>query len=181
MTNEQAIKWLKDYIQNTPFQMEQYERAFEMAIQALSQEPTNEKELNKAYTFGHNRGVKAYYNEQLCTVELPEAVFRYILSLVPTEEAEQEPCDDVISRQAVIKLFNGNIGSEAALILHKVKQLPSVTQKSGKWIKMFLTDTGDIDGQCSECGFIHKFIDGHTAQYNYCSNCGAKMESEDKE
>lgn len=40
MTNEQAIKWLKDYIQNTPFQMEQYERAFEMAIQALSQEPT---------------------------------------------------------------------------------------------------------------------------------------------
>lgn len=35
MTNEQAIKWLKDYIQNTPFQMEQYERAFEMAIKAL--------------------------------------------------------------------------------------------------------------------------------------------------
>lgn len=75
--------------------------ALEMAIQALSQEPTNEKELNKAYTFGHNRGVKAYYNEQLCTVELPEAVFRYILSLVPTEEAEQEPCDEC-------KYFDGN-------------------------------------------------------------------------
>lgn len=35
MTNEQAIKWLKAYIQDTPFQMEQYERAFEMAIKAL--------------------------------------------------------------------------------------------------------------------------------------------------
>lgn len=47
--------------------------------------------------------------------------------------------------------------------------------KTGHWIKMFLTDTGDIDGQCSECGFIHKFIDGHTAQYNYCPNCGCRM------
>ena len=50
---------------------------------------TNEKELNKAYTFGHNRGVKAYYNEQLCTVELPEAVFKYILSLVPTGHCKE--------------------------------------------------------------------------------------------
>ena len=61
------------------------------------------------------------------------------LSQEPTVTSTDEPmtmvyptivCDDVISRQAVIKLFNGNIGSEAALILHKVKQLPSVTQKS---------------------------------------------------
>ena len=52
--------------------------------------------------------------------------------------------------------------------------------KTGHWIKLFLTDTSDIDGQCSECGFIHRFIDGHTAQYNYCPNCGARMESEDK-
>ena len=149
----------------------------------LSQEPTNEKELNKAYTFGHNRGVKAYYNEQLCTVELPEAVFRYILSLVPTEEAEQEPCDDAISRREALKCLNGAWGDYSVLneVFERIDKLPPVTQKSGKWIKMFLTDTGDIDGQCSECGFIHKFIDGHTAQYNYCPNCSAKMESEDKE
>ena len=31
-------------------------------------------------------------------------------------------------------------------------------------------------GICSECGLIHDFIDGHTAQYNYCPQCGAKME-----
>ena len=61
-------------------------KAYEMAIQALSQEPTSEKELNKAYTFGHKKGVKVYWNEQTDTVELPEAVFRYILSLVPSEK-----------------------------------------------------------------------------------------------
>ena len=110
---------------------ERDKEALEMAIQALSQEPTNEKELNKAYTFGHNRGVKAYYNEQLCTVELPEAVFRYILSLVPTEEAEQEPCDDAISREAVLEAVSegcqelrGVYGRCEELI----NALPSVTQ-----------------------------------------------------
>ena len=184
MTNEQAIKWLKDYIQNTPFQMEQYERAFDMAIQALSQEPTNEKELNKAYTFGHNRGVKAYYNEQLCTVELPEAVFRYILSLVPTEEAEQEPCDDAISR--ILKRM-WNCRGKHTTSIDKVKmeqiirdELP-VTQKSGVWVE--IDDEPHEVWECDHCGFV---IDGsgciepyeYRDTYNYCPNCGAKMESE---
>ena len=40
MTNEQAIKWLKDYLKNGYFSMPQYMQALEMAIQALSQEPT---------------------------------------------------------------------------------------------------------------------------------------------
>ena len=67
---------------------------------------------------------------------------------------------------------------EFEIKIAKLEQEP----KTGHWIKIFLTDTSDIDGQCSECGFIHKFIDGHTAQYNYCPNCGARMaESEDKE
>lgn len=33
-----------------------------------------------------------------------------------------------------------------------------------------------IHGSCSNCGFIHDFIDGHTAQYNFCPKCGAKMD-----
>ena len=28
---------------------------------------------------------------------------------------------------------------------------------------------------CPDCGFIHEFIDGHTAQYNYCPQCGVKI------
>ena len=43
------------------------------------------KSMNKAYQFGRNKGVGVYWNKQTDTVELPEAVFRYILSLVPTE------------------------------------------------------------------------------------------------
>lgn len=61
-------------------------------------------------------------------------------------------------------------------IFNEIDNAPTISRpKTGHWIKIFLTDTSDIDGQCSECGFIHKFIDGHTAQYNYCPNCRTKM------
>ena len=32
---------------------------------------------------------------------------------------------------------------------------------------------------CEKCGFIHDFIDGHTSQYNFCPNCGARLEAND--
>lgn len=32
--------------------------------------------------------------------------------------------------------------------------------------------------RCSVCGFQKSFIDGHTAQYNFCPNCGADMRKE---
>lgn len=35
MTNENAIKWLKDFLKNGNFSMPQYEEALEMAISAL--------------------------------------------------------------------------------------------------------------------------------------------------
>ena len=183
-------------------------------VNKAEQEPTSEKELNKAYTFGHNKGVKAYYNEQLCTVELPEAVFRYILSLVPTEETEQEPCDkckyfdgnscqhydykvgytqgyedasnrfgqepcdDAVSRDAVIYYIKGHIheiitesgtdknahtNSILRALINGVETMPSVTQKSGKWIKK-----GKL-WECSVCG------DWSCCHESYCNNCGAKM------
>ena len=34
-------------------------------------------------------------------------------------------------------------------------------------------------GMCDQCGFIHDFLDCHTGQYNYCPNCGAKMDLEE--
>ena len=57
-------------------------------------------------------------------------------------------------------------------IQKKRKRIP-ITQKSGKWI-----DREEYDAdrwKCSVCG--------RTEQYkeNYCPDCGAKMESEDKE
>ena len=35
--------------------------------------------------------------------------------------------------------------------------------------------------QCSKCGFTRNFLDGHTAQYNFCPSCGADMRGADDE
>ena len=91
MTNEEAKSVLKVLasFQGVMEYLEQHsvsvQDACNMAIQALSQEPCGES-INKTYEFGKNKGVAVYWNKQTDTVELPEAVFRYILSLVPTDK-----------------------------------------------------------------------------------------------
>lgn len=66
-----------------------------------------------------------------------------------------------------------------ALDLEKVEQ----EQKSGKWI---MSDDGLYRPICDKCG-AHPWkgyiptVEEATEVFKYCPNCGAKMESEDKE
>ena len=94
----------------------------------------------------------------------------------------QEPCEDCISRQAVMGLVEHSerlFSYDKPWILKEVKELPSVTQKSGKWIEKEGWD-GDIYYECSVCSEPFCLIEGTPTYnlYNYCPNCGAKMESE---
>lgn len=82
--------------------------------------------------------------------------------------------DDLISRQAAIKLLKAKLAEiffkeTAEKNIEKwLNELPPVQseQKTGRW----------IDDNCSECGqYVY-----HGDANNYCPNCGAKMESENK-
>ena len=55
-------------------------------------------------------------------------------------------------------------------------------QKTGHWIEKDGYD-GDTYYDCSECGESFCLIDGTPTDnlYNYCPNCGAKMEGENNE
>lgn len=122
--------------------------------------------------------------------------FNEILDLA-IKALEQEPCEDAVSRQAVLNEFY-----DMENLYERIKQLPPVTQKSGKWIKKeywkplpYDTEPLDYDNYdekthsekvyhyyCSECGRD----EGETKPTdNYCPNCGARMvepqESEDKD
>ena len=61
------------------------------ALQDISEriEPCD-KYLNKDYSFGNNKGVMVWLHENDNTVTLPEATFKYILSLIPAEKESEE-------------------------------------------------------------------------------------------
>lgn len=106
---------------------------------------------------------------------------------------EQEPCEDAISRQAVLDKLNEWEWQELYLPIHFkeniIDELPSVTpaERTGHWVE--IDDEPHEVWECDNCGFV---IDGsgcvdaydYRDTYKFCPNCGAKMfepqESEDK-
>ena len=145
------------------------------------------------------------WNECPCGKEGHENGTSIGYSVGECREYEQQPCEDAISRQAVINTIHKTIygffdvvddDSEEPIndkdklllsvnkgISNAVKALSSVTpqQKIGQWVSTAIQ--GEIDGQivkaftCSECGAISIFrtIGGKIVNGDLCPNCGAKM------
>lgn len=105
---------------------------------------------------------------------------------IAIEALEPQPCEDCVSR----KLLSDNIcegiscnecsfkeidGECGCLLQKRFDELPSVqpTRPTGKWTEK--TGEGfDAWAECSKCGCVNPFED----DFNYCPNCGAKMEGE---
>ena len=97
----------------------------------------------------------------------------YLYDVLSGEEAdeiikalEQEPCEDAISRQAVLDLI-ADYDLSMGQVVKGIHALPPVNPqlKTGHWIprNSFL-----LQYKCSECGL-------ESEKSNFCSNCGAKM------
>lgn len=102
-----------------------------------------------------------------------------------------EPCEDAISRQATVERLckvaefmnekRNGLGSPyvmAALFIQDNKdEFPSITPKpkTGHW-KYYRNNKGDWINECSACGLDA----GVGYPYQYCPNCGAKMEEKEK-
>lgn len=89
---------------------------------------------------------------------------------------------DAISRDAVKELIKCGVSTDTyddvEQVCKWIDALPSVTQKSGKWIKG-KDEYGTNHFTCPFCG--HDIATkAENWDDNYCANCGAKMESEDK-
>lgn len=99
---------------------------------------------------------------------------------------EREPCEDAISRQAVLSKikevcfseewiqFRADKGSNGQrdFLINYIEQQPSVTpqSKTGRW----------IDGKCNRCGTHAPYWAMASGYYlsEYCPTCGAKMTAE---
>lgn len=103
---------------------------------------------------------------------------------------EQQPCEDCISRQAVKEAICDYVcGKDIRCVANHecnikklISELPSVTpkEKTGKWIRWYETieqehcTIHDPHCKCSEC---NQEYDPYIASlFNYCPNCGAKMQ-----
>lgn len=104
----------------------------------------------------------------------------------------------LISRQDAIDAFGlsektrkygGDHSGYDKMMLYEIQDvlesLPSAEPKTGEWIEAeVIPEVYDIEGvktwgskmQCDQCGFRFMAVEGHIRQYNYCPNCGAKME-----
>ena len=215
MTREEAIKYIRfcmcegRLVGNTKPIIDERWQAGIMAIQALSQEPC-QLLIIKSDILLHQDDTKKWMDnikrgKEDGVIILPP-YFEPLLVPADIEiNIEQEPCDDAISRKDAEQMFR-NIRSHLKLQDYKsaeefntrdlmllnaeqmIHALPSVTQKSGKWIKV---KSGDKDFPesivCSRCNNENSHLDFNEnaepigkvfVTSKYCPNCGAKMESE---
>ena len=121
--------------------------------------------------------INGQVDEHTAFIRTGEHVKQMALDIID-KYAEQEPCDDAISRQAVLKQLKSCLTggeTEYQYVKLHIDNIPSVRpqEQTGHWIKK------DGYSDCSECG-------SHiVTEWDFCQKCGARMveprESEVKE
>lgn len=83
---------------------------------------------------------------------------------------EQQPCDDAISREALLELV-ADYDLSMGQVVKGIHALPSVQpkQKTGHWIFDEILDKHYYCSECKSMGVDY---------WDYCPNCGAKMEGD---
>ena len=171
MTREEKVKNLLteliDMIDNgSQRDLDRTDEIAKTIIKALSQEPCTDTVSIRKDALKTRVGNIVAYN-----VEWLKKHWQMEMDIV----CGVEPCDDAISREAVLKRitqFSTEEGSSVVCrpLYSDVNNMPSVTQKSGEW---------DRSCTCSVCGqwrILESEKNG--GKYKFCPNCGARMESE---
>ena len=174
-----------------------YTQAVNMANEALKQEPCEDAISRKdtCTAIIKRLGIK----DEIFLLEAERAIYQQILAMPPVQPKSVD-CDDTISKQAVLEIFGYvmDYWKEHAIDVepHEIKdalieqyeftakelsELPLVIPqpKTGHWIVTEVLH-GEWEGTkkyaCDKCGEKVGVF-----KSNFCPNCGAKMESEDKE
>lgn len=99
------------------------------------------------------------------------------------EALSAEPCDkDAISREGLLKSWeelSPRGRTEFDQVIMTIPALPSADRPKGEWIKKQVFNP-ELDMyvsfiECSVCGY-EPYYGGSESKFNYCANCGAKME-----
>ena len=150
----------------------------------MTNEETIKVLLDEWKCIDRNDGINCDRKCEKCDLVMDSAILKEAYNMA-IKALEQEPCDDVVSRQAVLKIIDGwyeqnrdteNIEYLIVLITYMDSVRPQ--EQTGHWTnKEFRKEEYVLMGKCSVCG-RGRVIDG------FCSYCGCRMvepqESEDK-
>ena len=161
-------------IENTRF----YYDVLEIIDKYAEQEPCDDNRLYIKVYADLEPQEKAEKLYQICEEEELLEVYKEL-----GEYCEIEPCDDVVSREAVKELIKSGISTDTyediELVCKWVDEMPPVRpqEQTGHWI---MSDDGLYRPICDKCG-AHPWkgyiptVEEATDVFKYCPNCGARM------
>ena len=86
----------------------------------------------------------------------------------------------LIDADALIKTINEEKIKFNADVNYTILNAPTIDAepiRHGKWT---ITECFDVkDMTCSSCGWLYEYHAGMEEEWNYCPNCGARMEMEE--
>lgn len=206
MTREEIMQLNTDYLNGC----ESEHKMNELFSYALSQEPCDDAEqidyhddFETASRKIHDYEERQKQNDKRCgNCKLIGTDICYMVcggskSLYKPKQ-KSEPCDDAISQNQsnACSILDDEcpyphkhcwecpLNYQYELAKHELDknvELPSVTQKSGKWV--LLDECANSGYYCSECHkkLVKEGWSNTVKKIKFCPNCGARMESEDKE
>lgn len=172
------------------------------AIEALEQQPCEDcisrNDKRTIHTDGLEEGIRCAMctnpmaNDRGCDggCIVNESMYQNVLNVIKKQILEQEPCEDCVSRQAILDIImpycqddDGSVENTGDLrnALDDIESLSPVTpkEKTATWVPT--DEEPHEDYECNKCGYaVSTFtanIEPHT-EYKYCPNCGARMVSE---
>lgn len=137
--------------------------------------PKRRKGMTREEAKGRLLDIQNRLNMTFRTVQEQE---EYTALEMAIKTLEQKPCFDSVSVEAVIEWLKDKdiikLKSQEENARKELQQVYSVKPqepKTGHWIPSHITES--ILDECSECGFSCGAF-----TFNYCPNCGCRMESE---
>ena len=90
---------------------------------------------------------------------------------------------EYIEREQAIAAIKKDVmgGLNYQSILNSIPSADVQPVKHGQWEILFAEEISDCIAdhcRCTKCGLIHTFVDKHYNQYNWCPQCGARMDGD---